>query len=357
MPNSMNAERLLPATSDVISQLRFPLILLVTFAHSYSAVRADYQPFVSGWDSYELLKLLVSQSMVKVSVPVFFIISGYLFFARVKQWDAHVYRKKLLRRARTLLLPYVVWNALMAVKLNASDWQVFWAFWPKVGCQTDWLGFDNYMTAPADMPLWFLRDLMGITLLAPLLHWLLSCRRCAAWFVVLLVVLFLSGVGAFVVPGLSVCALCFFTIGAWVAIHCSDLIEWARRWELPAYALSPVLLVAMLVTYRQPVFSSLMLAFRLTGAVAVLCLASRLLSVTSRRLPAVVCRSSYLLYLGHYVFFLSWVDHAIFWLVGCTSAWALCLHYLLAPLVKSAVFVLLYAAYSYISERKKVHFF
>lgn len=353
----MNAERPLPATSDVISQLRFPLILLVTFAHSYSAVRADYQPLVSGWDSYEVLKLLVSQSLVKVVVPVFFIISGYLFFARVEQWDAHVYRKKLLRRARTLLLPYVVWNVLMAVRLNASGWQIFWTFWPEAGCQTDWLGFDNYMTAPADMPLWFLRDLMGVTLLAPLLYKVLSSRRCASWLVVLLVVLFLSGVGAFALPGLSVCALCFFTLGAWVAICCGDLVGWARRWELPACALSPVLLVAMLVTYRQPVFSSLMLAFRLTGAVTVLCLASRLLSVTSRRLPAVVCRSSYLLYLGHYVFFLSWVDNAIFWLFGRTSASSLCLHYLLAPVVKSAFFVLLYAAYSYISQRKRLRLF
>ena len=135
---------------EVLSQLRFPLIVLVTFAHSYGAVSEDYSLLTSGWNSYEVLKLLVSQTLVKVVVPVFFITSGYLFFVNVERWDVQVYKEKLLRRAKTLLWPYLLWNLLMAVKLRAFSWDVLWVYWKPAGVQIDWLGNEQWMTAPAN---------------------------------------------------------------------------------------------------------------------------------------------------------------------------------------------------------------
>ena len=69
---------------EVFRQLRFPMIILVTFAHSYGKVTEGFSLLASDWNSYEFLKLLVSQTLVKVAVPVFFIMSGYLFFANVE---------------------------------------------------------------------------------------------------------------------------------------------------------------------------------------------------------------------------------------------------------------------------------
>ena len=68
---------------EIIRSVRLPLIILVTYAHSYGAIREGYSLLGSGWDTYEILKILVSQTLVKVAVPTFFIISGYLFFANV----------------------------------------------------------------------------------------------------------------------------------------------------------------------------------------------------------------------------------------------------------------------------------
>ena len=325
--------------SEVIGQLRFPLIVLVTFAHSYGAVADDYSLLASGWNTYEVLKLLVSQTLVKVVVPVFFIISGYLFFANVKTWRLQVYREKLLRRAKTLLFPYLLWNLLMAVKLRTFSWTMFWVYWNPSGVQTDWLGHEQLMTAPANMPLWFLRDLIVVSLLTPLIYH--GVKRFGGWLLAVLAVFYLSGVCAFI-PGLSAYALFFFTLGAFLAIRQQDLISAMKRHETASYLLSTALAAAMMLTYHHPVFSSLMLCFRLTGAVAVFCLCDRLLTVTPRRLPSVVCRSSYFIYLAHFVFFFSFIDSALFRLLGTTTA-ALCLHYLLAPLLKAAVFVGLYA--------------
>ena len=324
---------------EVIGQLRFPLIVLVTFAHSYGAVSDGYSLLTSGWDSYEVLKLLVSQTLVKVVVPVFFIISGYLFFANVKTWSAQVYKEKLLRRVKTLLWPYLLWNLLMAVKLHTFSWAMFWVYWKPSGMQIDWLGNEQLMTAPANMPLWFLRDLIVISLCTPLIY--IGIKKLGGWLLAVLAVFYLSGICAFV-PGLSAYALFFFTFGAFLAIRQHDLIAAMKRYEIPAYLLSVVLAVGMMLTYHHPVFSSLMLCFRLTGAVAVFCLCARMLVFTSRRLPSVVCRSSYFIYLAHFVFFFSFIDSALFCIVGTTTT-GLCVHYLFAPLVKAALFVLFYA--------------
>ena len=43
---------------DTFSQLRLPLIVLITFAHSYSGVRAGWTLWDGGWDAYEVLKLI-----------------------------------------------------------------------------------------------------------------------------------------------------------------------------------------------------------------------------------------------------------------------------------------------------------
>ena len=75
---------------DVIRQVRCPMIVLVTFAHSYGHVAEDFNLLTSDWSTYEFLKLLVSQTLVKVAVPIFFIMSGYLFFSNVKEWNLDV---------------------------------------------------------------------------------------------------------------------------------------------------------------------------------------------------------------------------------------------------------------------------
>ena len=326
---------------EVISQLRFPLIVLVTYAHSYGAVAADYSLLASDWNTYEFLKLLISQTLVKVAVPVFFIISGYLFFANVDVLDSRVYFKKIRRRFWTLLVPYVVWNFLMAVKMGHIDWNAFWIYYAKAGVQIDWFGNMQLMTAPCNMPLWFLRDLIIVSLLSPIIY--IGVSRWGSWLLATLTVFYLSGICAFI-PGLSAYAVYFFSFGAFFGIRKINFVAVARRAELPVYVLSVCLGVAMMLTYRTTIFSSLMLCFRIVGAFAAFALASRILSATSRRLPRLVVQSSYFIYLAHYVLFLSFIDTAFFHFFGVSTA-ACSVHYLLCPLIKVVLLVGAYIVY------------
>lgn len=327
---------------NVIRQLRFPMIVLVTYAHSYGSVADGFYLLSSDWNTYEFLKLLISQTLAKVAVPVFFIISGYLFFANVKEWNLSVYKEKMFRRVKTLLIPYLIWNLLMAIKLKTFSWAMFWAYWKSAGVQIDWLGNEQLMTAPANMPLWFLRDLIIVSLFTPIIY--IAVRRLGFVLMGLLTILYLSGVCAFI-PGLSAYAVYFFIFGAFLSIREQDLIMSARRVEILAYILSSVLALAMLLTYHTAIFSSFMLAFRLVGAVAVFCFASRYVHRTQSPLRSLLSKSSYFIYLAHFVFFMSFVDTAFFVIFG-TSTFSLSIHYLLCPLIKVTIFVVIYFVFS-----------
>lgn len=307
---------------DIINALRLPLIVLVTYAHSYGGVAEGYSVLGSEWDSYEVLKIVVSQTLVKVAMPAFFVMSGYLFFANVEQFSKEIYSQKMRRRIKTLLIPYIIWNLLMAVKLKSFNLCSFWT--------------------PANMPLWFLRDLMIVSLLSPIIY--IGVRRLGYWVFVLLLPVYITGIRA-IQPGLNPYAICFFTLGAYLSIKKINLIEVCLRLEKTTYLLFAVLALAMILTYSTITYSLLVLCFRVVSVVAVFCLAYRILSGTSKRIPKTACDASYFIYLAHYVFFFSFIDTTFFSLFG-TSTLSMCAHYLLCPLVKVAIFVAIYYIYT-----------
>lgn len=71
--------------SALINFVRFPLAFMVVMLHSYVAVygfhisQVDYTS-LSGADVYSLVGITFSHVLTQVAVPLFFFISGYLFY-------------------------------------------------------------------------------------------------------------------------------------------------------------------------------------------------------------------------------------------------------------------------------------
>ena len=308
---------------DTFSQLRLPLIVLITFAHSYSGVRAGWTLWDGGWDSYEMLKLVVSETLVKVAMPTFFVMSGYLFFVNATEWNTMTYWSKLRRRVKTLLIPYIIWNIAMAVKLRTFSLSIF--------------------IEPANMPLWFLRDLMIVSLLTPIIY--IGVRKLGYWIFAILLPIYLTGLYA-VQPGPTPYAICFFTLGAFLSIRKMDLIEICIKYGTPSYILTVLLGIGMILTFRTSIYPLLMLCFRVVGVIAVFCIAHRILSNTNKRIPQIACNASYFIYLAHYVFFFAFLDAGFFSLFGTSTA-SLCIHYLTLPLLKVGILIGVYVVYRY----------
>lgn len=165
---------------DVLSQtitfLRLPLIVAVVFIHTVLAdiTMGGFQLAHEGqFPAHDLLRHIISGEIAQTAVPLFFFISGFLFFRRT-DFSAAAYGRKLKRRVRTLLVPYVFWNAAEVLKIFLA--QTFLPHMISSGSYkpvadynwSDWLSvFWNFPGSPANFPLWFVRDLMVIILFAP----------------------------------------------------------------------------------------------------------------------------------------------------------------------------------------------
>jgi fucose 4-O-acetylase-like acetyltransferase len=93
-------------TSSRIDALRFPLILGVAFIHGASVLHTsqgsvDVMRTNIAWVDFIVN---ISQYIADVSTPLFFAISGYLFFWG--GWSREKYAGKLKRRFHTLLIPF-----------------------------------------------------------------------------------------------------------------------------------------------------------------------------------------------------------------------------------------------------------
>ena len=138
----------------------------------------------------------------------------------------------------------------------------------------------------------------------------------------------------------------WFWLGAFLSIRKMDLIETCMKYETPSYILTILLGFGMILTFRTPIYSSLMLCFRVVGVVAVFCISYRILLNTNKRIPQIACDASYFIYLSHYVFFFAFLDAWFFSLFGTSTA-SLCIHYLTLPLLKAGILISVYAVYRY----------
>lgn len=119
-------------------------------------------------DSGLSVQVYISQVLSRVAVPLYFFFSGYLLSINYNSLSA--YSIKIKKRIKTLLIPYVLWNALYAI---------FLVLLYKFGHITSFLDSETsfisklslIFVAPAISPLWFLRDLMLFQLVSILLFY------------------------------------------------------------------------------------------------------------------------------------------------------------------------------------------
>lgn len=193
-------------------RLRLPLMVLVVFIHAQfyaNGVKEVVMP-------YGVMSHFFTLVVAQVAVPLFFFISGCFYFRDYKDFDLVKYIQKQKRRIKTLIIPYLLWNTffwflfsvfrLVAPSLiNGGipsiigvSWQdVLWVFWgsPEGG--------------PIDFPLWFIRDLITITFLSPIVYFILM--RFKAGLLALMALAYLW-IFAYPIPllGNNICMCVFF---------------------------------------------------------------------------------------------------------------------------------------------------
>jgi len=159
--------------------LRFPPIIGVVYIHAYNTV-IGYSGGSLGTshlnDGTNFVRILISEGIARTAVPLFFLMSGYLFFATF-HWSEQTYLKKVVTRLRSLLIPFLFWNILVlgffAVVQAIPATQPYFV---GAGKKIAEYGAYDYLSAivglggyPIAYHFWFIRDLMLLVLLAPVL--------------------------------------------------------------------------------------------------------------------------------------------------------------------------------------------
>ncbi len=167
---------------DSASVLKVLLTLMVIFVHSFSLV-----PACEGTVLYDI-KVYLSFIIPRVAVPMFFIYSGYFFF-KGKDFNLEIWRGKMKTRLRTLVVPFLLWSVIGAAFfllleksyrgigfleiLNRTFWMN--AYTPSSSLP-QWVGYEIPKVTTLMLPLWYVRDLILLMIVSPLLGGILRCK-------------------------------------------------------------------------------------------------------------------------------------------------------------------------------------
>ncbi|MFD2598317.1 acyltransferase family protein [Sphingobacterium corticis] len=233
--------------SEVIDMLRFPLTLLVVFIHMLPFQQQELTSTLSFDNLYVFTTELVSHHIGRVAVPSFFLFSGYFLFIQIKSWSLKVYSSLLKKRARTILVPYLMWNlvAILAIVFKNLTFEYI-----NLGSDGGIEGlkkaslFDIFWITPVNFPLWYLRDLIVMILLSPVIFYFLKYLGkigLAALFFI-----YITRIESDI-PGISSTALFFFGLGSYFGIYKINMLNWSIN--IGKWALSFAFIFLLIATY------------------------------------------------------------------------------------------------------------
>lgn len=299
--------------------LRFPLAVIIVAEHVFDKsgmmiqdVSYDYSDFCFFMD----FKLIFDAFFRGTGVPMFFLISGYLFF-----WGGDFtisgYFNKLKKRIKTLLIPYVLWNLAAIIlillkqlplfedvrtftdtSLNFTAQSILSAFWMYDGGLTSNVIPIEKSIFPINIPLWYLRDLMVVVFFSPIVYiW----KTTKTHGLILLGLCWLISTSSLDLPRFNqlITAFFFFTLGANLSIR-KDLNKMNQLYGRAAviYVVSAFVYVIMakyningiLWVKQVCIFTSLITFYN----VARVLIESKMLSVNT-----FVSSSSFFIYVSH----------------------------------------------------------
>jgi len=208
--------------SDKLKLISFVSMLMVVFLHSYNLGTEiiDNPNIKKGYNFF--IQFFISQGITRIAVPIFFTISGYLLFIRLN--NAIIFKDYLpilKKKMISLAIPYLIWSFsffvffLLLQKLpgianlfkqkHIADYSVK---------ETLSVVFIN----PIPFQLWFIRDLIVLIIMYPLLYWALRLSKG-----LVLLLFLISWWFGFDLIIFSSEALLFFNIGSFLGINKSDL--------------------------------------------------------------------------------------------------------------------------------------
>lgn len=253
--------------SDSLNYMRFPLAIIVVLCHIVTNGPLEIQGNIIGFDNMPLLKffnVFVDATLRGISVPIFFVISGYMFF-REGVFNEKIYAKKIKNRIKTLLIPYIVWNAIAVglrlfytlpifetlmptlhnINLDFSISAILNTFWDANKDIFSELPTDH--SFPENAPLWFLRELMILVLLTPCFYCVIKKMKS---FILVSSIVYISiiFIDLGYIGSLLYCSY-FFCLGAYFSLNKKNIINTFEELRMITYIGYPLTIILYLICF------------------------------------------------------------------------------------------------------------
>ncbi len=355
--------------SQTIDWLRLPLAVAVVFIHSFgqpaeydlSAIHANP---LDGMSIYTLLRICFSHALTHIAVPTFFLISGFLFFRKIKVWNKDVYTSKMKSRWRTLVVPYLLWNlitilSVVALKVGAfflkgkplsnilvyfeeKGWlRMFWDCNVWAEDRLNYLGMATPMTGPINLPLWFLRDLIVVTAITPIIYWFV--KRTRHYGLLLIGLSYVTGIFPNI-HSLNITALFFFSVGAYFGIFGKNMVEQFRKLRYSSYVAAILFLIPLVWFDGRNTDTGYIIYpfYIISGVCAIVNLASQLLSSGKVRVYPVLSQSTFFIYATHTILILGISSRIVKMVMGDSSLVTLTIGYFITPILATSICICVY---------------
>lgn len=184
----MNKSEMTPYLSDKLRVMSFMCIMLVVWIHTYYTEG-------EGYTSSMILMNFWGCGICTLAVPMFYTISGYLFFlGTIERGITSVFSKQK-KRIRTLLVPYLLTNMLSLLFYYAL--KMLTKVKPAVGALVNNNLLDraepgafgiikySFLEGPIAFQMWFVRNLMILVVLTPIIYYILRLLAHSKWLVMI----------------------------------------------------------------------------------------------------------------------------------------------------------------------------
>lgn len=251
--------------------LRFPLAILVVFVHGFGAdidITELHASGLTGLALYDYIRLFFSVVIARSAVPIFFIISGYLLFLKVEEYNKEIYISKLRKRFHSLVIPYFSWLLLLVlwtlmfkvggVLLHGNPWTSILEYFQENGYlhmlwdssiwgeRTTLLGIETHNSGPVLLPFWYMRDLIMMVIVSPVIYWLI--KKIKILCIILLLAIYVFDIRVSWMSGTFTCASLFFSLGAYFAIIKQDFTDVLWKWKKVVFPVAVALMVCQTYT-------------------------------------------------------------------------------------------------------------
>jgi surface polysaccharide O-acyltransferase-like enzyme len=213
-----------PYLSLKIKYLSFVLMILVVILHAYNLNQYDNRESFLGFSQF--VQTLFGSGIATVAVPLFFLISGYLFFFNFDT-TSKPFSEKIVRRFHTLVIPYLLtslWGLFLFFALQSLPYS---SGYFNSGLIRDF-SFNKVISTiflnPMPYQLWFIRDLFVMTILSPIIYYGIKFLKLT--FVLIAFMPWVFGVDPIILSSIS---LPFFITGSYLALRLPEWVSFKHQ--------------------------------------------------------------------------------------------------------------------------------